>query len=82
MDLQQRYEYAAKLYDDMKEAYRFLMDNPEDRRDIQQLLSAALSLCYLDLPNPFADLSGKSFQVNAAIKPSEHNRIITAVFEQ
>ena len=72
---------AAKLYDDMLENYRNFQDDQCDIDSYDRFLEAARNLSHLGLPNPFADLSGMSFHMNAAIKPTK-GKIITAVLEE
>lgn len=69
---------AAKLFDDMIENYRNVVDDPEDLEQADRFLDAAIALCELEIPNPFADLR---LTVNAAVKPSDTDRLITGVAE-
>lgn len=75
-----KYILAAKLYDDMLENYRNFKDEFTDIESADRFLEAAQLLAKLQLPNPFADLSGMSFTMNAATKPSG-GKHITAVIE-
>ena len=69
---------AWVLYDDMLENYRNIMDDPRDIESADRLLDAVMSLCALGLPNPFRDEG----QLNAAIRPTINDTLITGVYEK
>lgn len=72
---------AAKYYDDMMESYRDYIDGEISNEDFADIfIEAAVMLCDLGLPNPFADLAGETFKMNAAIRPN-FGRIVTGVKE-
>ena len=80
-EMQSKISRAAKLYDDMIENHRNLMDDPKDIDQADRLLDAMMDLFDMGLPNPFRSIDESSFSVNAAIRPSKENKIVTGVKE-